>query len=151
MIAAAEKRCRRIARRTLGRRAALMADFGDTCIDVDVPAVVRSRTRSDEMSNHKPRKPSGRVAFDDRGNATWEWRGELGSHDHDLDTQRLKALEADLSIDSDHASRAGMVHDPYNRSQQPNEAPSGPKKRTMDDLRRLSHQIKTSRYWKNDK
>jgi hypothetical protein len=43
---------------------------------------------------------SGRVQFDARGNAVWEWRTEAGEFSADINTQRLKKLEAsDLSIE----------------------------------------------------
>ncbi len=114
------------------------------------------------MSTHKPHKahkpnkphvrpeagaPSGRVAFDDRGNATWEWRSEAAGLGGDIDTGRLKAIGADLSIACDRVPET--PHDPYNRSAP---APSGqarPRKRSLDDLRRLSQEIKAAPYWKD--
>jgi len=42
---------------------------------------------------------SGRVAFDARGNPTWEWQTSTGVYDRNVSTQRLKTLEAtELSI-----------------------------------------------------
>lgn len=42
---------------------------------------------------------SGRVAFDSRGNPTWEWQTSTGVFDRNVSTQRLKKLEAEeLSI-----------------------------------------------------
>lgn len=42
---------------------------------------------------------SGRVAFDSRGNPTWEWQTSTGVFDRNVTTQRLKKLEAkELSI-----------------------------------------------------
>lgn len=44
-------------------------------------------------------KRSGRVAFDARGNPTWEWQLETGVYSRDVSTQRLKKLDlGDLSI-----------------------------------------------------
>ncbi len=37
---------------------------------------------------------SGRVSFDVRGSAVWEWRTEAGGYSGDINTQRLKKLEA---------------------------------------------------------
>jgi hypothetical protein len=64
------------------------------------------------MSNDRARKPprpvegpdaldpppldkngSGRVRFDDRGNAVWEWSVSTGAFGRDVSTQRLKKLE----------------------------------------------------------
>lgn len=44
-------------------------------------------------------KRSGRVAFDARGNPTWEWQLETGVYSRDVSTQKLKKLDlGDLSI-----------------------------------------------------
>lgn len=44
-------------------------------------------------------KRSGRAAFDERGNAVWEWQLETGVYSRDVSTQKLKKLELDeLSI-----------------------------------------------------
>ena len=44
-------------------------------------------------------KSSGRVAFDARGNPTWEWQTSTGVFGREVSTQRLKKLEAkDLAI-----------------------------------------------------
>ena len=44
-------------------------------------------------------KRSGRVAYDSRGNPTWEWQLETGVYSRDVSTQRLKKLDlGDLSI-----------------------------------------------------
>lgn len=62
---------------------------------------------SDENSKPKPgsrdaaaipstgltRNNSGRVKFDDRGNAVWEWAVSTGSFATDVSTSRLKKLE----------------------------------------------------------
>ncbi len=97
------------------------------------------------MSTHKPRKPSGRVAFDERGNATWEWQGETGGFDRDIDTQRLRTLGSDLSCDGNDLRDPAPPHDPYNRSTLAADGQPRPRKRTLDDLRRLSEEIKAAR------
>lgn len=43
-------------------------------------------------------KQSGRVAFDARGNPTWEWQTSTGQFDRNVSTGRLKALEAELQL-----------------------------------------------------
>ena len=43
---------------------------------------------------------SGRVRFDARGNAVWEWQTETGKFSTEINTQRLRKLEApELSIE----------------------------------------------------
>jgi hypothetical protein len=37
---------------------------------------------------------SGRASFDSRGNSVWEWKTETGSFSREVNTQRLKKLEA---------------------------------------------------------
>ena len=44
-------------------------------------------------------KRSGRVAYDSRGNPTWEWQLETGVYTRDVSTQRLRKLDlGDLSL-----------------------------------------------------
>lgn len=93
-------------------------------------------------------EPSGRIAFDDRGNATWEWRTDTGTFSREIDTQRLKALQeaaaTHLAQDSSAVPDAGT--DPYSsadRSLSP-EKPEAPR-RTLSDMRELSEQIKRAR------
>lgn len=44
-------------------------------------------------------KRSGRVAYDSRGNPTWEWQLETGVYTRDVSTHRLRKLDlGDLSI-----------------------------------------------------
>ncbi len=98
---------------------------------------------------HKPRMPSGRVAFDDRGNATWEWHGEIGKSGGDIDAQQLRAIAAGLSCEADHGPGGAPAHDPYNRVTAPESKRPRPRKRSIDDLRRLSEEIKATPYWKD--
>lgn len=107
------------------------------------------------MSTKKPRKghplgkSSGRVEFDDRGNAKWEWHDVTGPSEDDIDTQRLETIGADLSVEGEHVPDSSLTHDPYNRPAHPGASQLGPKKRTLDDLRRLSEEIIASRRNKN--
>lgn len=95
---------------------------------------------------------SGRVTFDSRGNAVWEWSMSTGNFGRNIDTKRLKKLEAsDLKIVEDPTSKEktyalkpakqpGGGFDPYNSSGAslvPTNKPT-PKPR---DLRRLSEWI----------
>ncbi len=101
-------------------------------------------------------KPTGRVSFDSRGQAIWEWEIAPGVFSRDPDADRLAALDADnpLSLEDpdDPASpqsvprRIGGVGDP--RNQIGAEPPEGetPRK-SLDDLRRLSEEIKRARHW----
>lgn len=128
-----------------------------------------------EAPNSPAEKKSGRVTFDARGNAVWEWSMSTGIFGRDVDSDRLKKLEApDLKIADDPPQKAkafgtspdqrGPGFDPYNtHAQKPtgtqpkstgadpyNTVSSGPGK-TGDssgkptDLRRLSEWIKRQR------
>lgn len=105
------------------------------------------------MSTHKRNKsrlPSGRVAFDDRGNATWEWHGEAARVGGAIDTEQLREIAGDLSCEApDHGPGGATAHDPYNRVTAPESNRPRPKKRSIDDLRRLSEEIKAAPYWKD--
>lgn len=110
----------------------------------------RDRRSANLMS--KPKKPdaepSGRIAFDDRGYATWEWRTDTGTFSREIDTQRLKALQeaagTDLAPDSPTVPHPGV--DPYSSADRPL-APEKPaaSRRTLSDMRELSEQIKRAR------
>jgi hypothetical protein len=120
-------------------------------------------------------KKSGRVAFDARGNAVWEWSMSTGIFGRDVDSERLKKLEApDLKIAEDPPQQAktfgtspderGPGFDPYkrqvNRSTDPRpkgiggdpyntvsstRSKSGENSGKPKDLRRLSEWIKRQR------
>ena len=69
-------------------------------------------------------KNSGRVAFDSRGNAVWEWSMATGKFGADINTERLKKLYPDLKIQEDQPQKGksfgtspeqrGPGFDPYN-------------------------------------
>jgi hypothetical protein len=95
-------------------------------------------------------KGTGRVKFDDRGNAIWEWSTATGAFGREVSTQRLQKLEHPaLSIAADDAPtpfdavRANPLgtkkgYDPYD-SGKLGKAPAPPRK---TDLRKLSEWMK---------
>lgn len=97
-------------------------------------------------------KKSGRVTFDDRGNSHWEWQTDSGKFETDIDSKKLKKLiDAPLSItDKDATPKSGF--DPYdNTAQSPPDKSTSKRRKSLDDLRKLSEHIKNSKHWKNDK
>ena len=94
-------------------------------------------------------KGTGRVKFDDRGNAIWEWSISTGAFGREVTNDRLKRLEnPSLSIADDAPTpfetvRANPLgtkkgYDPYD-SGKLGKTPAPPKKK---DLRRLSEWLK---------
>jgi hypothetical protein len=99
---------------------------------------------------------SGRVKFDDRGNAIWEWSVTTGAFSADVSTSRLKKLEnptlslaedAPTPVDCAKSNPKGVAHgySPYDSGVLAKSAPP-PKK----DLRRLSEWLKLRKQASNN-
>lgn len=69
----------------------------------------------------KPEDSTGRVVIDDRGRSIWQ---------SPLDAAQLKALGEGLHLEGENSAAAKRE-----------------KRRTLDDMRMLSEQIKTSKVW----
>jgi hypothetical protein len=50
--------------------------------------------RNETADTAPPANQTGRVRFDVRGNAVWEWKTETGDYSREINTQRLKKLQA---------------------------------------------------------
>jgi hypothetical protein len=95
-------------------------------------------------------KGTGRVKFDDRGNAIWEWSTATGAFGREVSTERLQKLEhpalsiaaedAPTPCDTVRANPLGTKkgYDPYD-SGKLGKAPAPPRK---TDLRKLSEWLK---------
>jgi|KBSSwiStaDraftv2_1062776.scaffolds.fasta_scaffold01386_2 hypothetical protein len=94
------------------------------------------------MSKPPERKPAGRPVTDERGNQTWK-------ADSKIDTALVRALGEDLSLES--SANPAPSCDPYDRISAGPSAEDAAKRRTLDDMRRLSKKIKNTKYWKPDK
>ena len=96
------------------------------------------------MAKSSSQKPLGRPVTDEKGNRTWEWRA-----DSKIDTTIVRALGEELSFQTSNDPLEGR--NPYDRSAT-NEPDEGKKKRrTLDDMRRLSDEIKRRKHCTPDK
>jgi hypothetical protein len=95
-------------------------------------------------------KGSGRVQFDDRGNAIWEWSVATGAFGREVSTERLKRLEnpglslandAPTPFDKVKPNPLGMVkgYNPYDSGRLDSGKPQEARKK---DLRKLSEWLK---------
>jgi hypothetical protein len=99
-------------------------------------------------------KRTGRVQFDDRGNAIWEWQIATGAFGREVSTQRLQKLEHPALSLADEGTQPNAVrsnplgtkkgYDPYD-SGKLGRRPPPPKK----DLRRLSEWLKLKKRAEN--
>ena len=100
-------------------------------------------------------KKSGRATTDARGNTVWEWETDTGSFTGNIDSQKLKRLQdAGLSVGDAIGKRLGI--DPYNndtavKPTQPKESVKKSPRKSIDDLRKLSEEIKQKRSPQNPK
>ncbi len=102
-------------------------------------------------------KSTGRVKFDERGNAVWEWQVTTGAFGAEVSTQRLQKLEHPaLSIADDAPTpfetvRANPLgtkkgYDPYDSGRLGKKAPPAKK-----DLRKLSEWLKLKKQAESNK
>ena len=95
---------------------------------------------------------SGRIAFDDRGNAIWQWRSDTGTFKSDIDTKKVRALQeattAQLGGETQVAAPATTArpsNDPYSTADSHHLLEKKAPRRTLDDMRKLSEEIKRAR------
>jgi hypothetical protein len=104
----------------------------------------------------KPNAQSGRVAYDERGQPVWEWRVDTGVFTRDVDTRQMRKIQEEAAVNlpqPPEQSRRFVGFDPYSTAvakeppapEQPPK-PQPPKtRRTLDDMRALSEEIKKNR------
>jgi hypothetical protein len=105
----------------------------------------------------KPNAQSGRVAYDERGQPVWEWRVDTGIFTRDVDTRQMRKIQEEAAVGlppvPQEESPRFKGFDPYSTAvakeppapQEPAK-PKPPKtRRTLDDMRALSEEIKKNR------
>jgi hypothetical protein len=103
-------------------------------------------------SKNDEQPPLGRIAFDDRGKAVWEWRTETGTFKADIDTQQVRALQESTNVSLGETPPPAPSDNPYDTGDNPYStgdkrdliAKRAPR-RTLDDMRKLSEEIKRAR------
>ena len=98
----------------------------------------------------KPQKLTGRAVRGERGTQTWEWFTQTGATLREIDTARLEALCEGVSC-SDGRRKGDSGFDPYNQATSPQDDPTKPKRRSLDDMRRLNEEIKAAQGTVRDK
>jgi hypothetical protein len=92
------------------------------------------------MSRPPSKKPLGHPITDEKGNRTWEWHTNAN-----IDTAVVRALGEDLSIES--SNDRPQDCNPYDRSANKPLDGDMDKRRTLDDMRRLSETIRRAKHW----
>jgi hypothetical protein len=103
------------------------------------------------------KKESGRVQFDDRGNAIWEWAVSTGAFGREVSTERLKKLEnpglsladdAPTPFDKVKPNPQGVVkgYNPYDSGKLGRTGPAPAKKK---DLRKLGDWLRLKKQAEN--
>ena len=93
------------------------------------------------MAKKDPSKPSGRAVADEKGNQTWVWDAE----GENVDTAVVRALGEELTLED--GAPAGPAHgsNPYDRADMAPADKTPAKRRTLDDMRKLSESIKRTK------
>jgi hypothetical protein len=100
---------------------------------------------SSKSSKNEQSTPSGRIAFNDRGTAVWEWRTDTGNFKADIDTKQVKALQESTDVSLGEAPTAPISDNPYSTGDKREIIAKRAPRRTLDDMRKLSEEIKRAR------
>jgi hypothetical protein len=100
---------------------------------------------SKPSKNDSQPAPSGRIAFDERGQAVWEWRTDTGTFKADIDTKQVRALQDAANVDISEPPTPAVSDDPYSTGDKSSLIAKRAPRRTLDDMRKLSEEIKRAR------
>jgi hypothetical protein len=94
------------------------------------------------MSKKIPSKLSGRAVADEKGNQRWVWDSE----GENVDTAVVRALGEELTLEGPAAPARSHGSNPYDRADMtPGDKAAGTRRRTLDDMRKLSESIKRNK------
>lgn len=98
------------------------------------------------MAKKPESKLSGRAVVDEKGNQRWVW----DSREENVDTAVVRALGEGLSLEGSGPAPSGQGSNPYDRADMTPADPPGTKRRTLDDMRKLSESIKRTKQTTRD-
>jgi hypothetical protein len=116
------------------------------------PANAGDSPESLEDSRSHTATGTGRVKFDDRGNAIWEWAITTGAYGQEVSTERMKKLQhPSLAIIDEGAQKdeAAPNYDPYDSTKRGKAPAPAPRKKV--DLRRLGEFLKMKKQAEKNK
>ncbi len=93
------------------------------------------------MAKRTADKLSGRAVVDEKGNQRWVWDSE----GENVDTAVVRALGEGLSLEGAGSARPGQHSNPYDRADMTPADKPKTKRRTLDDMRKLSESIKRAK------
>jgi hypothetical protein len=93
------------------------------------------------MPKKIPSKLSGRAVADEKGNQKWVWESE----GEKVDTAVVRALGEELTLEGPADPGKSHGSNPYERADMPRAEEAGTKRRTLDDMRKLSESIKRTK------
>jgi hypothetical protein len=93
--------------------------------------------------------PTGRISFNERRDALLEQRTDTGAFEADIDTQELKVPQesTDVKLGDESATKSAQRPDnnPYSTLDTLHTLSRKKPRRTLDDMRKLSEEIKKAR------
>jgi hypothetical protein len=93
------------------------------------------------MSKKLPNKLSGRAVADEKGNQKWVWDSEGET----VDTAVVRALGEELTLEGPATPGKPTGTNPYDRGKMTPGDTAQTKRRTLDDMRKLSESIKRNK------
>ena len=92
------------------------------------------------MATKTDKTLSGRAVPNEQGNITWEWQTDIT-----VDTVVVHSLGENLSLDGVESRLPGGGTNPYDQSPTVTSTEGTARRRTLDDMRLLSEDIKRSK------